>query len=106
MELNHTRQRKNPRLRIDARKKALQGGGEGEDRCEKGFFYSFNVYIRFGNSKEAIIGFIKSRPKEGVAGRRSMPQFNLTDEQLDGVAEFLKWTSEINSAKWPPNVQG
>ncbi|WP_127477146.1 c-type cytochrome [Sulfurivermis fontis] len=65
-----------------------------------------NVYTRFGGSKDAIIGFIKSRPAEGIPGRRSMPQFNLSDEELDAVAEFLKYTSEINSANWPPNVQG
>jgi nitric oxide reductase subunit C len=65
-----------------------------------------NVYNRFGNSKEAIIGFIKSRPVDGIPGRRSMPQFNLSDEELEGVAEFLKWTSEINDANWPPNIQG
>ncbi len=65
-----------------------------------------NVYKRYGNSKEAIIAFIKSRPVEGVEGRRSMPQFNLTDEELDAVAEFLKWTSEINTSGWPPNIQG
>lgn len=65
-----------------------------------------NVYTRFGGSKEAIIGFIKSRPVEGIPGRRSMPQFNLSDEELEAVAEFLKYTSEINSANWPPNIQG
>ena len=65
-----------------------------------------NVYTRFGNSKEAIIGFIKSRPVDGIPGRRSMPQFNLTDEELEGMAEFLKYTSEINTNKWPPNIQG
>ncbi len=65
-----------------------------------------NVYKRFGNSKDAIIGFIKSRPKNGIPGRRSMPQFNLTDEQLNAVAEFLKWTSEVNTSNWPPNIQG
>ena len=65
-----------------------------------------NVYKRFGNSKEAIIAFIKSRPAEGIPGRRSMPQFNLSDEELDAVAEFLKYTSEINAAGWPPNIQG
>jgi len=65
-----------------------------------------NVYKRFGNSKEAIIGFIKSRPKDGIPGRRSMPQFNLTDEELEAVADFLKWSSEINTADWPPNIQG
>ena len=65
-----------------------------------------NVYTRFGNSTEAIKGFIKSRPKQGVPGRRSMPQFDLSEEELDAVAEFLKYASEINTANWPPNIQG
>jgi len=65
-----------------------------------------NVYTRFGNSKEAIIAFIKSRPANGVEGRRSMPQFNLSDEDLDAIAEFLKYASEIKTADWPPNIQG
>jgi nitric oxide reductase subunit C len=65
-----------------------------------------NVYTRYGNSKEAIIGFIKSRPVDGIPGRRSMPQFNFSDEELDALAEFLKYASEINTANWPPNIQG
>jgi nitric oxide reductase subunit C len=65
-----------------------------------------NVYTRYGNSKEAIIGFIKSRPKDGIPGRRSMPQFNFTDAELNALAEFLKYASEIDTANWPPNVQG
>ena len=65
-----------------------------------------NVYQRFGNSTEAIKAFIASRPKEGVPGRRSMPQFNLSEEELNAVAEFLKYASEINTQNWPPNIQG
>lgn len=65
-----------------------------------------NVYQRFGNSKEAIKAFIQSRPREGIPGRRSMPQFDLSEEELDAVAEFLKWTSEIDTNNWPPNIQG
>jgi nitric oxide reductase subunit C len=65
-----------------------------------------NVYKRYGNSTEAIIGFIKSRTVDGIPGRRSMPQLNLSDEELKDVAEFLKWTSEINTSNWPPNIQG
>ena len=64
-----------------------------------------NVYKRLGG-KEGIIGFIKSRPKDGIPGRRSMPQFNFSDEELDAIAEFLKYSSEINTANWPPNIQG
>jgi nitric oxide reductase subunit C len=64
-----------------------------------------NVYKRFG-STDAIKAFIASRPKDGIPGRRSMPQFNLSEEQLDAVAAFLKYASEINTANWPPNIQG
>ncbi|MBI3187580.1 MAG: cytochrome c [Gammaproteobacteria bacterium] len=65
-----------------------------------------NVYDRFGQSTEAIVAFIQSRPAEGVPGRRSMPQFNMSTEELEAVAAFLKWTSEIDDANWPPNIQG
>ncbi len=65
-----------------------------------------NVYKRFGNSTEAIKAFIKSRPVNGVPGRRSMPQFNLTEEELEAIAQFLKYSSEIDTQDWPPNIQG
>ena len=66
-----------------------------------------NVYTRFGESTEAIKGFIKSRPKNGVANRRSMPQFNLNEEELEAIAQFLKYVDGITTARnWPPNVQG
>lgn len=65
-----------------------------------------NVYDRFGQSTEAIVAFIQSRPAEGIPGRRSMPQFNMSTEELEAVAAFLKWTSEIDDANWPPNIQG
>jgi nitric oxide reductase subunit C len=65
-----------------------------------------NVYVRFGNSTEAIKAFIQSRPADGIPGRRSMPQFNLSAEELEAVAQFLKYSSQINTAGWPPNKQG
>jgi len=65
-----------------------------------------NVYTRYGNSLDAIKGFIMSRPKDGIPGRRSMPQFNFSDAELDALAEFLKYASEIDTAGWPPNIQG
>ena len=66
-----------------------------------------NVYTRFGKSTEAIKGFIKSRPANGIPGRRSMPQFNFTDEELEALAQFLKYADGIKTARnWPPNIQG
>lgn len=64
-----------------------------------------NVVKRLG-SKEAVKAFIQSRPKDGIPGRRSMPQFNFTDEQLDAIVAFLKHVNSINDANWPPNSQG
>ena len=66
-----------------------------------------NVYTRFGENTEAIKIFIKTRPKNGVPGRRSMPQFNFSDEELEQIAQFLKYTDGIKTARnWPPNIQG
>ena len=38
--------------------------------------------------------------------RRQMPQFNLNEQQLNDLVEFLKWTGEINTEQWPPNIEG
>ena len=62
-----------------------------------------NVYKRRG--PEFIKAWIQSQPT-GAPGRRQMPQFHLTDEELDNLVEFLKYTSEINAANWPPNIEG
>lgn len=66
-----------------------------------------NVYTRFGENTDVIKIFIKSRPKNGVPGRRSMPQFNFSDEELEQIAQFLKYADGIKTARnWPPNNQG
>ena len=66
-----------------------------------------NVYTRFGESTDAIKGFIMSRPKDGISGRRSMPQFNFNDEELEALAQFLKYVDGVKTARdWPPNIQG
>ncbi|GIX54325.1 nitric oxide reductase subunit C [Sphaerotilus sulfidivorans] len=62
-----------------------------------------NVYPRRGG--EFIKVWMKAQPTH-TPGRRQMPQFNLTDQQLDDLVEFLKWTSQINTEKWPPNIEG
>ncbi|MCK6389477.1 MAG: cytochrome c [Azonexus sp.] len=62
-----------------------------------------NVYPRRG--ADFIKGWIQAQPT-GAPGRRQMPQFHLTDEELDNLVAFLKYTSEINTANWPPNIEG
>jgi nitric oxide reductase subunit C len=63
-----------------------------------------NVYKRRG--PEFIKAWIKAQPT-GVPGRRQMPQFHFSDEDLDNIVAFLKYTSEIKTANnWPPNIEG
>ena len=70
-----------------------------------------NVWVRRGGKDDAegaaefIKEWMKAQPS-GVEGRRQMPQFNLTEEELDGLVEFFKWTSEVNTQNWPPNDAG
>lgn len=62
-----------------------------------------NVYTRRG--PDFIKAWIKGQPT-GVPGRRQMPQFNLSEQDLDDLVAFLKYASEINTNKWPPNIEG
>ena len=69
-----------------------------------------NVYKRRGAPSEQAFkiwfgAWMNSRPGN-VEGRRKMPQFNLTAEEINDVAEFLIWTSKIDTNNWPPNNEG
>lgn len=62
-----------------------------------------NVYKRRG--PDFIKAWIKAQPTH-APGRRQMPQFNFTEQQLDELVEFLRWTNNINTENWPPNIEG
>ncbi|MDM8564443.1 cytochrome c [Candidatus Halobeggiatoa sp. HSG11] len=67
-----------------------------------------NIYKRRGGSHGGayfIKAWLKAMPTN-IPGRRQMPQFNLTDEELHALIAFLKWTSEINTSSWPPSEKG
>ena len=70
-----------------------------------------NVWIRYGGDKDpegaraALAGWMAAQPS-GVEGRRQMPQFNLTEQEVNDLADFLEWTSRINTQNWPPKVSG
>ena len=62
-----------------------------------------NVYARRG--PEFIKIWMQVQPT-GAPGRRQMPQFNLSEPDVEALIEFLKWTGEIDTAGWPPNIEG
>ncbi|MCA0175558.1 MAG: cytochrome c [Proteobacteria bacterium] len=62
-----------------------------------------NVIQRRG--PEFVKAWMKGQPT-GAPGRRQMPQFDLTEQQLDDLVAFLTWSGQINTEKWPPNIEG
>ena len=69
-----------------------------------------NVFNRRGNSDEAsfkayLNGWMAAQPLN-EPGRRKMPQFHLSEAQVNDLANFLIWTSGIDDNEWPPNIEG
>lgn len=70
-----------------------------------------NVMVRWGviDDPEAAFdtlkGWMEAQPT-GIEGRRQMPRFHLTDEQIRNLTDFLIWTGKIDSQGWPPNDAG
>lgn len=62
-----------------------------------------NVIDRRGG--DFVKAWIKAQPTN-VPGRRQMPQFHLTEQQLDDLVAFLRWTGRVNTERWPPNREG
>jgi nitric oxide reductase subunit C len=62
-----------------------------------------NVYERRG--PDFIKAWMNMMPTN-APGRRQMPQFHLSEEELDALVAFLKWTNRIDTAGWPPNIEG
>ncbi|SHJ74293.1 nitric oxide reductase, NorC subunit apoprotein [Shimia gijangensis] len=54
---------------------------------------------------EVLKGWMDSQPT-GIEGRRQMPQFNLTDEEVRHLADFFLWINTIDTQDWPPNDAG
>lgn len=69
-----------------------------------------NVFNRRGASDEATFkaymnGWMAAQPLN-EPGRRKMPQFNLTEDEVNDISDFLIWTSKVHSNEWPPNIEG
>ncbi len=79
----------------------------------EGAYYApelMNVYQRRGASDEAAFkgymqGWMAAQPLD-VPDRRKMPQFNLSEEEVNNLSDFLIWTSKVNANEWPPTIEG
>lgn len=70
-----------------------------------------NVMTRWGvlddeeGAFEALKGWIEAQPS-GTKGRRQMPKYTLTDDEIRGLSEFLRWADQTDTKGWPPNDAG
>lgn len=70
-----------------------------------------NVWTRYGGednpdgARAALKGWISVQPL-GVPGRRQMPNFDLSEEELDQLVDFFRWADEMDTQGWPPNKAG
>ncbi|MCG8560583.1 MAG: cytochrome c [Hyphomicrobiales bacterium] len=70
-----------------------------------------NVMTRWGvvddpeDAFETLKAWMESQPT-GIAGRRQMPRFDLTDQEIRALADFLIWADKTDTQNWPPNEAG
>ncbi len=70
-----------------------------------------NVMTRWGvlDNPEAAYQVLKSWMRAqptGAPGRRQMPYFEISDEDMRALSEFLRWADQTNTQGWPPNDAG
>lgn len=70
-----------------------------------------NVWLRYGGennpegARAAIKAWMRAMPTN-APGRRQMPNFDLSEQELDDLIDFLEWTSRIDTQDWPPTIHG
>lgn len=70
-----------------------------------------NVMTRWGmqdkpeDAYTTLKSWMEAQPSK-VAGRRQMPQFHLSDEQIRDLTSFLLWADKTNRQGWPPKASG
>ena len=69
-----------------------------------------NVFQRRGASdvstfKGYMLGWMAAQPLN-TPDRRKMPQFNLSEEEVNALSDFFIWTSKVDTNEWPPTIEG
>lgn len=54
---------------------------------------------------EVLDSWMDAQPS-GTPGRRQMPHFEINEEEMRGLAEFLRWADQTDTQNWPPNEAG
>lgn len=63
-----------------------------------------NVIKRKG--EDEVRQILEITAQSGWGTTRRMPQFDLSEEDIDALVEFFIWMGEIDTQNWPPNIEG
>jgi nitric oxide reductase subunit C len=70
-----------------------------------------NVMTRWGmidnpnDAFQTLKAWIEAQPT-GIPGRRQMPRFHLSDDDIRALSDFLIWSDKTNTQGWPPKDSG
>ncbi|MFS8149548.1 c-type cytochrome [Vreelandella titanicae] len=70
-----------------------------------------NVWERYGGhenpeaARSGINAWIRAQPL-GIEGRRQMPAYDFSEEDMNSLINFLEWTDGIDDQDWPPHPAG
>ncbi len=70
-----------------------------------------NVMTRWGvldkpdDAFQTLKGWMEAQPTR-IEGRRQMPRFHLTDNEIRDLANFLIWADKTDTKNWPPKDSG
>jgi nitric oxide reductase subunit C len=65
------------------------------------------VWDKYGGATDAatargvLKGWFGAQPT-GIEDRHQMPNFHLSDQELDDLISFLAWSSKVDTQGWPP----
>ncbi len=63
-----------------------------------------NVIDRRGEGYVRVV--LETAAVQGWGTTRKMPQFDLSEKDIDSLVEFFIWMGKIDTANWPPNIEG
>jgi len=73
-----------------------------------GAYYAADLTKVIDQRGEAFVRSLLKNPDQVTAGlwpgdyKRRMPDLNLTDQEIEQLIAFLKWTGEVDTNNWPP----
>jgi nitric oxide reductase subunit C len=71
-----------------------------------GGYYSPDVTKAYSTRGEAWLKVFLKNPESSDPKRRKMPNFNLSEDEINKLIAYFKWVDAIDTNQWPPKPVG